>query len=73
MIDKRKIIDAINNAYEQGYQDRDKEIVRCKDCEYKSDWNGVYNHDTELFCYLHECGMDNNDFCSKAKMKGGTD
>ena len=48
-------------------------IVRCKDCEYKSDWNGVYNHDTELFCYLHECGMDNNDFCSRAKMKGGNE
>ena len=63
----------ITDAFMRGYQSAKGEIVRCKDCEYKSDWNGVYNHDTELFCYLHECGMDNNDFCSKARMKGGAE
>ena len=58
----RADIDELIEAYES--------IVRCKDCIWGSDWNGVYNHDTELFCYLHECGMDNDDFCSRAKMKG---
>ena len=61
---ERKVFDEIICAEDN------TQIVRCKDCEYKSDWNGAYNHDTELFCYLHECGMDNDDFCSRAKMKG---
>ena len=54
----------LKEAYEHGYKDRDKEIVRCKDCEYRD---------------LFSCPLADNDFqkdedfCSWAKMKGGAE
>lgn len=48
--------------YEQGWHDRDAEIVRCKDCKWykrKYPWNGhVYE------CSYLEFPMDDNDYCS---------
>ena len=62
----------LKEAYEQGYQDRDKEIVRCKDCEYgEVDDNGFPN---QYLC--HHNGSDWNDgehFCSYGKRKGGAE
>ena len=66
MIDKRKIIDAINNAYEQGYQDRDKEIVRCKDCIH----NSICSKSVQTTVndkFTTTIGYKKIDFCSWAK------
>ena len=49
----------LKEAYEQGYQDRDKEIVRCKDCEY-------WRNDTDHTCRYHGGAINwlAKDFCS---------
>ena len=51
MIDKRPTIDAV-------------EVVRCKDCVRKQEWLIDYTHDSDWFCTLHECAMNDDDFCS---------
>ena len=45
-------------------------VVRCKDCE----WKYVKGNTTNYYwCIENECPVDDNDFCSRAKMKGGTE
>lgn len=70
-VNKEELIKALEydrGQYIKGYQDRDKEIVRCKDCKY-------YNAETEtrpspcpMLFTLYDATP--NDFCSWAKMKG---
>ncbi len=39
-VDKDELLKALQydrNQYQKGYDDRDSEIVRCKDCEYKNE------------------------------------
>ena len=46
------------------------EVVRCKDC-YHSSWN---KYSESLDCYFFADGdVEDDDFCSRAKMKGGTE
>ena len=54
----------LKQAYEDGYQDRDAEIVRCKDCEHK---------DKPTCPEVDNIWFTDNDFCSWAKMKGGAE
>lgn len=71
-IDKEELIKALaydREQYTKGYQDRDKEIVRCKDCEYfkkiaeKSD-SGLCHRDIVASAWKE------NGYCSRGKMKG---
>ena len=46
------------------------ELVRCKDCE----WRYVKGNTTNYYwCRENDCPVDDNDFCSWAKMKGGNE
>ena len=55
----RADIDELIDAYES--------IVRCKDCEYRQ-------YDSpNIICRKHNLHCYENDFCSWAKMKGGTE
>ena len=69
-VNKKELIKALEydrGQYIKGYQDRDKEIVRCKDCEYRQ-------YDSpNIICRKHNLHCYENDFCSWAKMKGGTE
>lgn len=57
-----KALEFDRGQYEKGWNDRDNEIVRCKDCrwyERKYPWNShVYE------CSYLEYPMDDNGFCS---------
>ena len=48
-----------------------QEIVRCKDCEYR-DKTKVNKKGFEV-CVASGMDITDNDFCSLAKMKGGTE
>ena len=58
----------IFKAYCEGARMAKVSIVRCKDCEY-------WNNETGLtYCdKWHWYGTDADDYCSLAKMKGGTE
>ncbi len=48
VVDKEELIKALTydrNQYTKGYNDRDSEIVRCKDCHY-----GIRNSKDDIFC-----------------------
>lgn len=73
-VDKDELVKALNydrgqfdEGYRQGYEAREKEIVRCKDCEY---YNAKENT-AYVMCPVDE-GIDNilpNDFCRWAKRR----
>ena len=57
------------------YGDKYEELVRCKDCEYKS----LYDDGETKYYYCaledrpnRQWSVDDDDFCSWADMKGGT-
>lgn len=64
-VDKDELIKALKydrGQYEKGWNDRDAEIVRCKDCKWyerRYPWNG-----NSYECSYLEAPMDDNDFCS---------
>ena len=69
-VNKEELIKALEydrGQYIKGYQDRDKEIVRCEDCEYRKKVG------TSYYCELDEFNVKDTDFCSWAKMKGGAE
>ena len=58
-VDKDELLKALQydrGQYQKGYNDRDAEIVRCKDCKhYESGygcklWHTIYNTSDEWFC-----------------------
>lgn len=73
-VDRDELIKAMNydreqykKGFENGYKQRDKEIVRCKDCKYSesvSKWK-----DFEHGCMLHREYIKETDFCSQAERK----
>ena len=75
-VNKEELIKALEydrGQYIKGYQDRDCEIVRCKDCEYKR----LYDEAETKYYYCaledrpnRQWSVDDTDFCSWAKMKG---
>lgn len=68
-VNKEELIKALEydrGQYIKGYQDRDKEIVRCKDCEY---YRVAKEDGEESYCYIDgRAEMKPNDFCSWAKV-----
>ena len=71
-VNKEELIKALEydrGQYIKGYKDRDKEIVRCKDCEYYD--KGENESESWEWCIIHQHSTSDCDFCSWAKMKGG--
>lgn len=64
-VDKDELIKALEHdrgQYEKGWNDRDAEIVRCKDCKHYSEDGWGYGN-----CYrpnVYYLRMNENDFCS---------
>ena len=73
-VNKEELIKALEydrGQYIKGYQDRDKEIVRCKDCEYYD--KGDNEVDSWEMCKRNLHSTSQYDFCSWAKKKGGAE
>ena len=51
-------------GYHKGYSDRDKEIVRCKDCQFH--YAGENEVDAWDRCRLHSINTEPNNYCSWA-------
>ena len=57
-VDKEELSKALHGErrqYEKGYKDRDNEIIRCKDCVFRDNRDGMCEHvqqirDPEWFC-----------------------
>lgn len=64
-VDKEELLKAISydrNQYEKGYEDRDSEIVRCKDC-----WKREFDN-----CPFYEYSMvvqEDNFFCADGERR----
>ena len=69
-VNKEELIRALEydrDQYKKGYEDRDSEIVRCKDCEYWQDNNWGYPNPN---CRWNEQETpDADDFCSFAERR----
>lgn len=69
-VNKEELIKALEydrDQYKKGYDDRDAEIVRCKDCKYWQDNNGGYPNPD---CRWNEQETpDADDFCSFAERR----
>ena len=70
-VDKDELIKALRfdrEQYEKGWNDRDNEIVKCKDCVYCKRFNDVWYapKSDELLCTLHveTYHTTENDHCS---------
>ena len=61
----------LKEAYEHGYNDRDNEIVRCKDCYHYN--KGENERESWEECNRTMKSTSADDFCSCAKKKGGND
>lgn len=63
VVDKAELLRALTydrNQYNKGYEDRDGEIVRCRDCKhYRPDAEPEYER-----CRHHIIYMDPEDWCS---------
>lgn len=57
-VDKDELIKALQydrDQYQKGYADRDSEIVRCEDCEYRSFYCTEATDGTTLYECHHPC------------------
>lgn len=65
-VDKDELIKALDydrGQYEKGWNDRDSEIVRCKDCKWYK-WEYSWNGNAYPECSYLGAPMDGNDYCS---------
>ena len=65
-VNKEELIKALaydRDQYRKGYSDRDQEIVRCKDCEHRTEIRGIPS------CKLHFLKSYDNWFCADGKKK----
>jgi len=63
-VDKDELLKALaydRNQYQKGYNDRDEEIVRCKDCKHFDGLNCKVNDITNI--------MDTNWFCADGERR----
>lgn len=73
-VDKYELIKALEfdrGQYEKGWNDRDSEIVRCKNCKWyerRYPWNNA-----STMCSYLEYPMDDDDYCSLGERKDETD
>ena len=68
-VDKDELLKALQydrGQYQKGYNDRDAEIIRCKDCIASS--NGSFDY--EMWCGITGKRILPNDFCSNGKLFG---
>lgn len=68
-VDKDELLKALQydrEQYQKGYNDRDSEIVRCKDCIASS--NGSFDY--EMWCGITGKRILPNDFCSNGRLVG---
>lgn len=52
----------LQNAFDDGYRQRDAEIVRCKDCYYFGEPTYIKNYHV---CSFYKTHIQENDYCSK--------
>lgn len=55
----------LQDAYDDGYKQRDLEIVRCKDCVY----HGEFDESGWCTCESTGAGMHKDGFCSDGERK----
>ena len=75
-VDKDELVKALKfdrGQYEKGWNDRDNEIVRCKDCVYCKRFNDVWYlpKRDELLCtrFVETYHTTENDFCSRGERR----
>ena len=54
----------LQDAFDEGYKQRDYEIVRCKDCKYSREYS-----DKQLDCIWFDNLVFPNGFCSDGKRR----
>lgn len=72
-VDKDELFEALQydrRQYEKGWNDRDSEIVKCKDCM----WGTDYYHDGDCYCLNPKWGMKYfggswNFYCAEAERR----
>ena len=74
-VNKDELIRALaydRGQYVKGYQDRDSEIVRCKDCRY---FKKIVERSDSGLCHrdLVATAWKENGYCSRGERKGGDD
>ena len=68
-VDKDELLKALQydrGQYQKGYNDRDTEIVRCKDCKHSEQWYGDKRR-----CFLWQedgIGVFNDGFCNYGEL-----
>ena len=69
-VDKEELLKALaydRDQYQKGYADREKEIVRCKDCKW---WNiTTATFPTKGYCGRYRGEHDGNWFCADGERK----
>lgn len=63
-VDKNELLKALQydrEQYQKGYEDRDSEIIRCKDCK----------HYMTIHCTCDGCCISGDWFCADGKRKKG--
>ena len=68
-VNKEELVKALaydRDQYRKGWEDRDSEIVRCKDCRYNygNAEDREYNPNDIVCTYFETDGMDASDYCS---------
>lgn len=66
-VDKDELLKALQydrGQYQKGYNDRDTEIVRCKDCKFSKP-----DCESARWCEMLDCIRDDNWFCADGKLK----
>ena len=66
-------IKEVMKAVEEYVSGHDTEVVRCKDCEYYNIPTQYRYTNSKLCCRSALQKVEENDFCSWAKMKGGAE
>lgn len=64
---RNKSLDYIGKYVERMPSVSTERVVRCKDCDYQKNDGDVTRYN---WCKIHQCSVDDTDFCSWAKMKG---
>lgn len=69
-VDKDELLKALQydrGQYQKGYEDRDSQVVRCKDCQFYNE--GRNEVDAWMQCRLHSMNTSPDEFCSWAVKK----
>ena len=67
-VDKDELTKALQydrGQYQKGYNDRDKELVRCRECRFKTVTDSP---SWDYWCKRNERNVDEDDFCSDGEL-----